>query len=235
MAGHNQTVLALHPGAASTTQSTSQTQPTGPTEPTDNLSISEAFLKLPNTIADNLPGFTPSQFAIYSCLFRHSWGFGRNYCRLSMRAIARHTNMSLRNAWYRLKALKTQGWIILYEKNYRRGNLYVIRIPSPPRAPPPFKTLDLDPDRKPSRDGKVRIIQGREPRQPMAFLEWDAIRDDLAERFPVLYSSFAWTSTQKGVLHVKVSSLHPEWLGEDLRALQPQILSLGFHTIKIWK
>jgi len=102
----------------------------GPTTRVDGLEIESHFSKVNNPILENELRLKPSEFAVYLYLFRLSWAFKKNYCKVSMTTVSEQCVMSKDATQKALNSLLKRGVVIKDEINHKSGNVYIILLPA---------------------------------------------------------------------------------------------------------
>lgn len=99
----------------------------------ENVSIDERFHKSPNNIFDLMPkqGLRDTEFCIYSYLFRLSYGWGRNWCRIGHDGLCRALGMNKSAVRRALPALEEKKCVCVIEEDVisNMGTLYVVYTP----------------------------------------------------------------------------------------------------------
>ncbi|RLC36839.1 hypothetical protein DRH29_03655 [candidate division Kazan bacterium] len=157
-------------------EETSHLQLAGPTTPAFNLNIKQNFLKIPNQMFDNLP-LSPFEMSVYFQLFRLSWGYQKNYCRVTLDALRSRCLMSRKGAHTALTSLERKGYVIKLIKNRKYGNVYIVRLPS--GSDEDVSLGDISQGDIPEGDispGDVGCLPGRHPPHPMkAYLSFEGL------------------------------------------------------------
>lgn len=111
-------------------QTDSQQATIGPEVPTDNVEINSNYSKVANALLENRERMSTLEYAVFLHLFRFSWGYGRNHLRVALDKLKDMCVVSRDSIQRALAALEKRGLIIRYERNYKKGNWYVVRLPA---------------------------------------------------------------------------------------------------------
>ena len=103
----------------------------GPEIPTEGIEPGFGFLKVSHILVDSvMPQLGPSVFCVYLALYRASWGWHRNYVKLtSTRALAKQMNLSVGTVNVALRTLQNEGLVIKHKEYGPKGSRYVVRLP----------------------------------------------------------------------------------------------------------
>lgn len=101
----------------------------------DALSEQSGHNKLPNIIIDQIcRQLTPNEQAVYQQLFRLSYGFGKDLCKIGLPKLAERSNMSQTAVQSAIKGLKTKGLIFKegadFGKGREQGSVYRLPLPT---------------------------------------------------------------------------------------------------------
>lgn len=101
----------------------------------DALTEQSGHNKLPNTIIDQLcRRLTPNEQAAYQQLFRLSYGFGKDWCKIGLPKLAERSNMSQTALQTAIKGLKSKGIVIKegadFGKGKEQGSVYRLPLPA---------------------------------------------------------------------------------------------------------
>jgi len=101
----------------------------------DALSDQNGHNKLPNAIVDQLcRHLTPNEQAIFNQLFRLSYGFGKDRCKIGLPKLAERSNMSESAVQKAVKGLQAKGLILKEGADFGRGReqgtLYSLPFPT---------------------------------------------------------------------------------------------------------
>jgi len=113
------------------TSSTETSSPSivGPSTPAMKIAIKKNFLKTANPILDNA-SLPPFDLSVYLHLFRLSWGYRRNYCRVTLDDLRARCLMSRKGAHTALTSLEKKGYVIKCTTNRKYGNVFIVRLPA---------------------------------------------------------------------------------------------------------
>jgi hypothetical protein len=97
------------------------------------INIEANYYKVPNDVSDVLASLqTPAEQAVYHRLFRLSYGYNQNVCRVGMQALAAATNISSKKTIAKaLAGLTKKGHIAIVQEasNDVRGTWYRVFLP----------------------------------------------------------------------------------------------------------
>jgi DNA-binding Lrp family transcriptional regulator len=86
------------------------------------LSVQNGHNKLPNAVVDQLcRHLTPNEQAIFNQLFRLSYGFGKDRCKIGLPKLAERSNMSESAVQKAVKGLQAKGLILKEGADFGRG------------------------------------------------------------------------------------------------------------------
>ncbi len=118
-------------------ESTSPTDSTiPPTSLWDAIPEQAGHNKIPNAVIDHLCRYlTPGEQAIFHQLFRLSYGYGKDFCKIGLPKLAERSNMSQTATQQALKGLKAKGVVVKEGADFGRGieQGSVYRLPLPTR------------------------------------------------------------------------------------------------------
>jgi hypothetical protein len=98
----------------------------------DDVEIEANYYKMPNDLQKIAPLQDPKEHCLYTYLYRLSYGWGRNFCRVGYAGIMRNTSLASRSSVARAVEglIKKKHVIRIEEGSYRRaGTLYRVLTP----------------------------------------------------------------------------------------------------------
>ena len=98
----------------------------------DDIDVTADFCKIPNSRWKIAPLQDPKEYCVYDYLYRLSYGWRRNVCRVGYGAIARNTSVGSKSAAIRaIEGLMEKFHIIRLEedRHTKKGSLYRVLSP----------------------------------------------------------------------------------------------------------
>ncbi len=173
-------------------QTDSQQTTIGPEVPTDNVEINSNYSKVANALLENRERMSTLEYAVFLHLFRLSWGYGRNHLRVALDKLKDTCVVSRDSVQRALSALEKRGLIIRHERNYKKGNWYVVRLPASCSSACRLSASRLSASGKPTIGKQLTDYQ-------QAFIEKDNLKNNFKNTSPL-------SPSEKGELQLKIET-----------------------------